>query len=368
MILQVNLGVIYGMYIVTMVLMIVPAVHLLIRGLKLRLYYLLLLSLTFVLFILTYVLAYVVEYAISTPKWVRGLFSFDYPITLIFFTRRVYYSRRKSAFKFVLAITVMLKVVHFLFVTLFDFKFPLPSVLPANQMFHYQVYILISCIMVWLPFGWLARASYKAYRATLTGDIDSWVKKRNLLLVIASSIFIIIPAAYYIAPPDGTGYQSLGGFISATWSSSLILSSSFVWFLCWLIPDWLKKLLGERPSSTMKEEIESATDYQDKVFPHAQKIMNNKEVLMVIDHIGNELAKTINKSPGAVKGLLIIAIDAEIGDFGMYALKLDDLVRVLKGGVRERLKILGINDATTITNDVVETLIKEQSILTMMQA
>ena len=351
----------YWLYILTMVLMVIPAVYLLNRTVKTRLYYMLYLALSYFLFILTYILSYA---SFGIPDYIRGIFSYNYPISLIFFVKYAYYKQKKSAFIFVLISTLICKLGHFFSLTLYGFRFPLINSLDPSLMIQYQLYLGISCLLVWIPFGWLTYASGKAFLNSRSKKLELWVKRRNLLQMIAGIIFLFIPIAYYIGPYDGSGYESLAGLISSILSSNLILIAAFILFVCWVSPSWLKKALLYKN----EVNVEFPDAIEDKpIVKDAKKILRRKEIMAIIDYLGAELAKYIENSQSSLKGLLMVSIASEFGDDSMYSLNLLQLEQALLGAMKVRLKILGIVDIDKIIDEIVESLIKNQSILMMIQ-
>lgn len=50
----------------------------------------------------------------------------------------------------------------------------------------------------------------------------------------------------------------------------------------------------------------------------------------------------------------------------MYVLRLGQIIDVINGALKERLKAIGIKDVDGVANALVQKIIKDQSLLTMM--
>jgi hypothetical protein len=86
-------------------------------------------------------------------------------------------------------------------------------------------------------------------------------------------------------------------------------------------------------------------------------------VMSIIEHLGNKLAPRINKSPGAVKGLLLVSIEAAEKQHGAIGIDFTILHDSIVIEVKNRLEHLGIPDVQSIIDELTHDVVDIQSLL-----
>ena len=86
----------------------------------------------------------------------------------------------------------------------------------------------------------------------------------------------------------------------------------------------------------------------------------------IIKYLGNNLAKKINISPPAARGLLKLAIKDELGPFKpLNQINFNDLKSVIENTLKLRLKKLEIPNSEILVEYLLHQLTKNQSLITM---
>lgn len=86
----------------------------------------------------------------------------------------------------------------------------------------------------------------------------------------------------------------------------------------------------------------------------------------IIKYLGNQLAKKINISPPATRGLLRLAIKDELGPFKpLNQINFNDLKSVIENTLSLRLKKLEIPNSEILVEYLLHQLTKNQSLITM---
>lgn len=86
----------------------------------------------------------------------------------------------------------------------------------------------------------------------------------------------------------------------------------------------------------------------------------------IIKYLGNQLAKKINISPPATRGLLKLAIKDELGPFKpLNQINFNDLKSVIENTLSLRLKKLEIPNTEILVEYLLDQLTKNQSLITM---
>ncbi len=85
----------------------------------------------------------------------------------------------------------------------------------------------------------------------------------------------------------------------------------------------------------------------------------------IISVLGEIIASSINSNITPAKGLIRLSIKYEYPNQGNNPLTYDQMVNVIKNSIVKRLKGLGITNINDISNELVKTTTKLQSLFTM---
>jgi hypothetical protein len=86
----------------------------------------------------------------------------------------------------------------------------------------------------------------------------------------------------------------------------------------------------------------------------------------IIKYLGDLLAEKLYISPAAGRGLVKLAIKDRFSPFKpINQLKFNDYKEVIQNEVKNRLKSLGISNIDLVINSLVNSLVENQSIITL---
>lgn len=294
----------------------------------------------------------------------RSVAAANYAIFLVLFTKHAFYKDKKSIFKIVSTTVVILRAVHFTEMNLLGFAAPSYIPITPSQLGWYYFHLVVLTSQLAIAFSWLGFAALNEHVAMKAETVEPWVRNRYLVIGTAYALFAIASLAYFIVPTDGLALGSPDAFLANVIIVPTVVAHSALSLLAWTMPGWFKRLLNAgKPSRAAPERQEIfeavSKDVQDRA-------ITTPELMNVIDYIGGKLASKLNKSPGAVKGLFLMAIDKELGELGLYTVNLSKLILVTNNSLKNLLMDIGIDGAEAIVADLARDLVKNQSLLLMM--
>jgi hypothetical protein len=213
-------------------------------------------------------------------------------------------------------------------------------------------------------YAWLAKACFYANRRFSKGaGIEPWIRKRYLLLGISAAfISLLITPTFFMG--SMSSFFTMSGFYCVFLMVVELVVFSILNYLCWVMPPWFKNRLGA--SYVQARGDTSGAGKQEEIPAVEGKLLTNRETMAIIDYLGNMLAARINKSPSAIKGLLLVTFQGEQDERGAKPLSFSDVRRAVAQRLSSRLEQLGIKDADAITRQFSEDVTKNQSMLLMM--
>ncbi len=345
----------------------VPAGYLLYRAVRTRWHVLVYMSITLFCFAGTALVSYV----FNVPNIIKAIISLDYPLFLTWFVRLVYtrtaVSRRHSTIVFIAVIG--LKIVHATDLILFGVVAPARE--PVSDVFlpPYFFHIIVSTSMLILSSSWYAYNSHKAYHEALLRHAPGWVIKRNKFVMSSAMVYILAPVFWLLLPFNEAGFSSPLYAITST--ASLIVVAIFVvlTFLGWVTPEWLKRVLDKnyvRPAELatrmeMQQQGEGGIEQADQAF-------TSNEIIGIVDYIGQNVADVTKRSPGAMKGMLLLAIKTQLHDDALHHATFSEIEAVVKGTFKILLARGGIGDPEAIVAKVLDFLANNKANLMMIVA
>jgi hypothetical protein len=88
----------------------------------------------------------------------------------------------------------------------------------------------------------------------------------------------------------------------------------------------------------------------------------------IIKYLGDLLAEKLHIRPAAARGLVKLAINDKFSPFKpINQLKFNDYKEVIQNEVKNRLVMLGISDIDSVIDLLINSLIKNQSIITLSE-
>ncbi len=341
--------------------MTISGFYLAIRATKLRNTAIALLSLALLSFLVTTI---AVELLTSENILARSLVVANYSIIIVLFTKYAFYKNKKSPFKLVLILSLAIRVVNIIEMNIFRYVVPSPIAILPEQLPTYYFHMTVLAIQLAIAFGWLSLAAFREYAAVKTEAVDPWVRKRYLVIGISHTFFAILSIVYYLIPTDGLGYASPDAIAANLFIPPFVVSYAVFSLLAWVMPDWFKRVLNAGKPVTSTSDIPEV--FKDVPKEIKDRVIVAPELMKVIDFLGDKLSAMIKKPPGAAKGLFLMAIDRELGEVGLYAISLSNLLKVTNNSLKEILKAMGIENTDAVIAELASDIIKNQSVLLMM--
>jgi hypothetical protein len=286
-------------------------------------------------------------------------------LCLYWFVHKTFYADRKSPFKIIMPVAFVIAgiLVYIGFVrdgtpigtSAYDQIRWLHTLFSSAQFFlGGACQVIISCI------------EYVNLRKNST--VPPHVINRYLYFGL-SAIFMILQAISdviwtYLDLTKGYGYT-----IASLFNSIVSVGYAIALYMTWVMPSWLARYLDRHYSSAATSQTTSAQEIEG-ISPVTRKsldkLLTSREMMAIIEYLGDILAKAIDKSPAAAKGLLLMAIEAEEQSMDVSFLRFQDLKRAITRSLKTRLEKLQVPDAVSITKMMGERLVKDQSLLVML--
>jgi hypothetical protein len=282
-----------------------------------------------------------------------GLFLFNFNVLMeegfrilhyifaVFFIKSTFYKDRKSAYFYVLSITIINSIILFYLYC--------QILIQNSPQFHYTA-VTIDFITRFTIFIWLTWAAYSAYKEFKNEDIEPWIKTRFKLTAIVSLIVSLYNLNNFFLPwnvrfgdPNNILSFTILGIMSIL---SLIISIGF--FLAWVTPNWYKNYLNK--------------DFE----PLEHKEFSEGEMIEIIKYLGDFLAKKTDLSPPAARGAIKLAMKEELDPFKpMNQINYGDMKNVIKNSLKNRLVTLKLQNVELVSKEMLQQLIRGQSLISL---
>ena len=162
-------------------------------------------------------------------------------ICIIIFTKYTFYRDRKSAFKIVLGIVIVLKIADFILKLYIPFSFPMRIEIRSTEIPYYYLYLSIMAGIILISYIWLGYASLNTYKSLKNQSIEPWIKKRYLILGISSVLLSLNGVIMLFMPWTRKGFEDPLAFTIGIliFTVTIIFSAGSV--IGWMMPQKLKK-------------------------------------------------------------------------------------------------------------------------------
>ncbi len=294
----------------------------------------------------------------------RALAAANYSVLIVLFTKYAFYKDKKSPFKVVFVATLSIRIVHCIEMNVLHYVSPSYLPISADRLGGYYFHLVLLTSQLVSAFGWLSWAAFKEYAASKSEAVEPWVRNRYAAIGVSHAMYAIMSFAYFLIPTDGLAFGSPDALAANVVIPPLIVGYGVLSLLAWTMPGWFKRLLNAgKPVANLTESHEIFSDITSEI---KDRVIPTPELVKVIDYLGNKLAAMIKKPPGAAKGLFLMAIDKQLGEFGLYTIHLNNLLKVTSNFLKEIIKGLGIEDADAIVAELADEIVKNQSVFLMM--
>jgi hypothetical protein len=304
----------------------------------------------------------------------RGFFDFnDIPLVLLF-TKYAYHQRQKTRFPALFIIAIVLRIVNGVIVTVFQFDIPTTRALASLDLAVYYIYLACGVTMVCIAYGWLVYSAWSAIKKSRASEsVPAWFKFRNKWIAIAFSLFVIGAFDWFLLPTDGSGMGGIAGGSPAAIMGSIIAVPTYIAIIfnavAWITPRFIISRFNKssKSASDTKNQMLSEISTMDNIDRAvSEKIISQRGIMDLVSYLGDYLAKIIGKPPSAVKGLIFISIQSQLGEGAIYVMKLKEITNVINGALKARLEAIGIGNVDEVVKRLSEKMVDEQSVLMMM--
>jgi hypothetical protein len=300
-----------------------------------------------------------------SPPVLRNLVVMNYPILYLLFTKYAFYRGRKSQYKSLLTILCILRIIQFIEISMFNYTMP-PTrpVDTPEKVLQYSFHIAIISVMHLIALVYLARASLLAHRDAENTHLEPWITRRNLLLAVGAILFAIQPAFWIFIPLDGSAYVgSWQGFAMGLANMFTGLAHVFINLFSWVMPGWFKAWLNRGHA---RADVAVPEGLPEKMPELVQKALSSRETMLVVDFIGNLLAPRIETSPGAAKGLLLLAVQKWQETSGKPAINFLEFRDVISTTLKSRLASVNVPEPDKVVNELLAEVTRNQYMIVMM--
>jgi hypothetical protein len=347
----------------------IVAIYLTFRALQARNYQVLFLACAFVARIL-------VEFinTLEQKYMLRALLDFnDIPLILLF-TKYAYHQRQKTRFPALFFVAIVLRIVNGAMVVAFQFDIPTTRALAGLDLAEYYIYLACGATMIFIAYGWLVYSAWFAIKKSRASEsVPAWFKFRNKWIAIAYSLFVIGAFDWFLLPTDGSGLGGITGGSPAAIMGLIIAVPAYIAIIfnaiAWITPRFIISRFNKSPEialDTKKQMLSEVSTIANLDKSISEKIINQRGIVDLVSYLGEYLAKIINKPPNAVKGLIFISIQSQLGADAIYAMKLNQITSVINGALKARLETIGVGNVGEIVKKLSEKMVDEQSVLMMM--
>jgi hypothetical protein len=213
----------------------------------------------------------VVLLVVGAPFILYNVIVFFSNISLIIFTRAMFYKDKRSPFKYIIGMAIIVKIIDFILRSFIPYPSDETLELGPPGMPFYYLNLVLTVSMVLLSYPWLAYASLSSYKSIKDKPVNPWIKKRYLIIGIAVSFTSLNSIFYIFLPYTPDLLDNLQYVIMAILIASMNTIFSIGNVIGWMMPQKLK-------------------DYFDSNFkPTLFEIIPEEEL---IEKIKNELART----------------------------------------------------------------------------
>ncbi|MBD3255877.1 MAG: hypothetical protein GF383_12345 [Candidatus Lokiarchaeota archaeon] len=158
-------------------------------------------------------------------------------VLIVLFTNLTFHRNKGYKYKLIFFIAIICAIIniHLRFVDLL-----------YNVDYIYYIKQLFDIVFTFFVFFWLGLSSLRAYQSLKQVKIQPWIKYRYRLLSVAGFLLGLqaIPEIF-IAP--GLHYGDLNAMVVLVFgiTASIVLVSSIIFVLAWMIPSFLKNFLNK---------------------------------------------------------------------------------------------------------------------------
>jgi len=322
-------------------------VYLIIQGLNKKLTNFIYAGTGFLLIALAQLLEVVINLSLIIDRFITGIFI----ILVVVFTNKTFHKDQKSIVFRQDRLSYLPFII--LFISIFNMFIAMYlsylKEMENSPLIHF-IRTLYDFIAYGIAFFWLGGSSYYAFKELKDQYIEPWIKTRYINISIISIIIPILPFLLFFQPWNVRfgDFNNFGSFIIFGISAVLSMVLSIVFLISWVTPNRLKQILNKNYERII-----------DKNF-------SEDELTDIIKYLAEKLAEKIELTPIAARGLIKLSIQEHFNKYIPYSqINFKKFKEIVKGTLKERLIKLQIPNVDEIIDNILDHLIKSQSLITM---
>lgn len=246
-----------GIVLVNIILFIYLGIYLIIKGKKSNFENLIVFGFSNILIVISFIIMFIST--INRSIWpIYYIINLTFNLVILFFVEITFYKGRKSPFKFLFIISIILGLVLITVSLLMDHFL----ILEENYL-NQTIYNCLDIMQYVLVFGWYGRSAQKSYEDLKNKSIEPWIIKKIKIIAFSAYYFVFfqIPELFVVDTHHGDFNNVIGMLIF--YSQVLILSTyAILQFLAWTMPKWFKKYLN-RNHEEIPSIVTSSTSEND---------------------------------------------------------------------------------------------------------
>ncbi|MFW9939193.1 MAG: hypothetical protein ACFFD5_16230 [Candidatus Thorarchaeota archaeon] len=241
MMFQIAIIINYSLQLVWIVLQLIVAAFLLVKMIKTKRYNLTPLILFFIISSIK-----IMFLTIFPSLLIIFLIIIQFPnILLLIFTKLTFFKYKRSPFKILLLILIIVRSIDFIIRLIFKISIPMTYYLDKSNLIYY-FYILFSITISYLfSHFWLGIVASKYYNSIKLVNIEPWVKKRYQLIGIGSIIYTFSIFLYYFMPYNVIGAFAYPNIIYSYIILAFTIFYSIFMYIAWVMPKCLKRFYNK---------------------------------------------------------------------------------------------------------------------------
>ena len=197
----------------------------------------------------------VILLVVSAPFIIYHVIVFLSNISLILFTKVMFYKDKRNPFKYIIGMAILVKIIDFILRSYIPY--PLDETLELGQsgMPFYYLNLILTASMVLLSYPWLAFTTINSYKSLKEKPVNPWIKKRYLILGIAALFSSLNSILYMFLPYTPDLLDNLQYVIMAMLIASMNAVFSIGNVLGWMMPRKLKQYYDRNFKPSVFEDL-----------------------------------------------------------------------------------------------------------------
>ncbi|NMC07200.1 MAG: hypothetical protein GYA24_18430 [Candidatus Lokiarchaeota archaeon] len=294
----------------------------------------------------------------------RALLNFNYPVALVFFVKEAYFKGkpRATAANVIISVVLALKALQVIETIVLDMTIPATAPVPEDKLGAYYFHVVVAFALLGIAFSWYFAQARKTLGESRRNKLPLWAIKRNQFITWSAGIFAATPALWFLFPTTPGMFESPWYYIVGSAGLTLTVLFSVLIMLAWVTPESIKRLMDPKQLSTkeilarfdlvpgMASSMKplgtpgASTNSDTDTARTVSRRFNSPEIIRIVDYIGQYVASITGRPAAALKGLLLISIEKELGEQSVHNLTFSELRAVINNTFKAQLSQFLVSD------------------------